>query len=301
MIWLQSLPTTATVEFNEAEFDVTSISPHTPLLLTSKEAHAAAKASFSSENYPIWGPEDWEMLSLDGEKMILQIIIHPSNSASLSITWADIWGVLGDALLAAKQLHIVCRQPERLARLFMLEEAEWLGVGQACNEAGLFTNDESVSGERKTRESLQTRLSVTASRYTVEELDEGGRMLRDDVSAWKLVEERITARFGPKADWSSTEAFSRVEADVDSVSTVWQLHSAAKALEVPSQVIEEGGEGNEEADEMESSGMELTEDAVAKHLEECRMIWPPEPKDPSWDEEGSISYPDNDAVIKWLA
>jgi hypothetical protein len=58
LIWLKSLPATATIEFNEAEFNVTSISPQTPLLLTSKEAHTTALSQFSLTPYPIWGPED---------------------------------------------------------------------------------------------------------------------------------------------------------------------------------------------------------------------------------------------------
>jgi hypothetical protein len=82
------------------------------------------------------------------------MVIRPSKSASLNITWTDIWGVLGDALPATNRLHIVCSKPERLARLYMAEEAEYLGVGQSCVEGGLFNNAETVSGERKTRESL---------------------------------------------------------------------------------------------------------------------------------------------------
>lgn len=302
MIWLQCLPKTATIEFNEAEFDVTNISPQTPFLFTSKEAQATALSSLSFTQFPIWGPEDWENLSLDAQKMILQIIIHPSKSPSLSVTWADIWSVLGDALLAIKQLHLVCRQTERLVRLFMLEEAEWLGVGQACNEDGLFTNGESVSGERKTRESLQAQLTVTMSKYTVDEFEE--QTLRDEVTVWKLVDEKVDVTFEPKANHSSTKAFSRVEVESTSRTSLWQLHSAAKSPKMSAQVVgeEEEEEEEEEAmgEEVEKSEVELTEEAVAKYLEECARLWAPEPKDPSWDEEGSISYPDNGAVMGWL-
>lgn len=299
MIWLASLPRTATVEFNETEFDVTSISPPTPLLLTCKEAHATALSFLSPTAYPIWGPEDWEMLSLDPEKMILQIIINPSKSASLNITWTDIWSVLGDALLAASRLHIVCCQPERLARLFMLEEAEWLGVGQACNEEGLFMNAETVSDERKARESLQAQLTVTVSKHTVEEIDEG--ISGDEVSVWKLIDERILTGFGHTAKVFSTKAFSSVGAADASRVSVFQLHRAARAFALPAEeaVAEEELENEEE--EGGRSGVELTEDTMARYLEECQRLWPPRPQDPSWDEEGSIAPAKNETVIKWLA
>jgi hypothetical protein len=148
LVWQASKPTTATVEFDEDEYQVTSISPPSALLTTSKEARATA-LSFSLQKSPLWGPEDWEDLAVDPENTILEIVIRPSKSASLNITWTDIWGVLGDALPATSRLHIVCSKPERLARLYMAEEAEYLGVGQSCVEGGLFNNAETVSGEQK--------------------------------------------------------------------------------------------------------------------------------------------------------
>ncbi|EUC32603.1 hypothetical protein COCCADRAFT_98312 [Bipolaris zeicola 26-R-13] len=292
-IWLKSLPTTSTVEFNEAEFDVTSISPPLPHLLTSKEMQATALSSLSPTPYPIWGPSDWETLLLDGEKMTSQVIIHASKSASLTITWTDVWSVLGDALLAARSLHFVCREPERLARLFMLEEKEWLGVGQACNERGLFMNEESVAGERATREALWKGVTVTASKHTVEEVEAG--LGRGEVHVWKLGEERFSRGFGEKSEVVTTRGFERVEVEGAEGASVAQLHHAAKAFEP------RGGMELEEGEEEEAMprSVELTEDAIARHLEECERIWPPEPKDPGM-EEGSISYPDNAAVEKWL-
>ncbi|KAJ5055147.1 hypothetical protein J3E74DRAFT_228070 [Bipolaris maydis] len=293
-IWLKSLPTT-TVEFNEAEFDVTAISPPLPHLLTSKEAQATALSSLSPSPFPIWGPEDWETLLLDGEKMTLQVIIHPSKSASLTITWTDVWSVLGDALLAAQSLHFVCREPERLARLFMLEEKEWLGVGQACNEAGLFMNGESVAGERTTREALWKGVTVTASKHTVEEIERGEG--RGEVEVWKLGEQRFSRGFGEKREVVTTRGFERVDVEWDEGASVAQIHRAAKAFEP------RGGMALEEEEEEEEGAMqrsvELTEDAITRHVEECERIWPPEPRAPGM-EEGSISYPDNAAVEKWL-
>jgi hypothetical protein len=46
LVWQASKPTTATVEFDEDEYQVTSISPPSALLTTSKEARATA-LSFS--------------------------------------------------------------------------------------------------------------------------------------------------------------------------------------------------------------------------------------------------------------
>jgi hypothetical protein len=109
--------------------------------------------------------------------MILQLIINPTTSKSddaSNITWTDIWSVLGDALIAVRKLHVVCSKPERLARLFMSEEGEYVGVGQSCVESGLFNNPESVLGERKTRDSLYEHLTATASKYTVEDISEKG-------------------------------------------------------------------------------------------------------------------------------
>jgi len=292
-IWLKSLPSISTVEFNEAEFDVTSISPPLPHLFTSKEAQVTALFSLSPTPYPIWGPSDWETLLLDGEKMTLQVIIHASKSDSLTTTWTDVWSVLGDALVAARSLHFVCREPERLARLFMLEEKEWLGVGQACNEGGLFMNGESVSAERTTREALWEGVTVTASKHTVEEIE--AELGSGEVQVWKLGEERFSRGFGEKAEVVTTRGFERVEVEGAKDASVAQLHHAAKSFEPRSGMALE--EGEEEKAMLRS--VELTEDAIARHLEECERIWPPEPKDPEM-EEGSISYPDNAAVEKWL-
>ena len=49
----------------------------------------------------------------------------------------------------------------------------------------------------------------------------------------------------------------------------------------------------------EKSGAELTEDAIAKHLE-SQGLWPPKAKDFDWDPEGSVASGDDEAVWKWL-
>jgi hypothetical protein len=298
-VWQASKPTTATVEFDEDEYQVTSISPPSALLTTSKEARATA-LSFSLQKFPIWGPKDWEDLAIDPKNTILEIVIRPSKSTSPNITWTDIWGVLGDALPATNRLHIVCSQPERLARLYMAEEAEYLGVGQSCVESGLFNNAETVSSERKTRQSLHAHLTVTASKHTVEEinLNASGK----EVTVWKIADQDISDDFGPKANFFTTRGLARVEVDNTSYMSVEQLHNAARTFALP---VREGMErdvsGGEEVEvEVVKSGVELTEDAVARHLEECVRLWAPKAKDPNWDPEGSVAAEENDAVWKWL-
>jgi hypothetical protein len=151
MIWHQTAPTVATLFFSEDEHLVTHISAP-PSLTTTKEAQTTALSWKKLTKYPIWGPEDWEDLYFDAETMILQLIINPTTSKSddaSNITWTDIWSMLEDALIAVRKLHVVCSKPGRLARLFMSEEGEYVGVGQSCVESGLFNNPESVLGKEK--------------------------------------------------------------------------------------------------------------------------------------------------------
>jgi hypothetical protein len=63
--------------------------------------------------------------------------------------------------------------------------------------------------------------------------------------------------------------------------------------------VSEEVSGGEEG-QVVKSGVELTEDAVAKHLEECARLWAPKPKDVNWDPEGSVAAEENDTVWKWL-
>ncbi|OWY56404.1 hypothetical protein AALT_g10908 [Alternaria alternata] len=278
LVWQASKPTTATVEFDEDEYQVTSISPPSALLTTSKEARATA-LSFSLQKFPIWGLEDWEDLAVDPENTILEIVIRPSKSASLNITWTDIWGVLGDALPATSRLHIVCSKPERLARLYMAEEAEYLGVGQSCVEGGLFNNAETVS-----------------------EIDQNAS--EKEVTVWKITDQDTSDDFGPEAKIFTTRGLARVEVDKTSYLSVEQLHNAARTFALPAREGMEGEVSEEvsggEEGQVVKSRVELTEDAVAKHLEECARLWAPKPKDVNWDPEGSVAAEENDTVWKWL-
>lgn len=177
----------------------------------------------------------------------------------------------------------------------MAEEAEYLGVGQSCIEEGLFNNAETVSGERKTRQSLHTHLTVTASKHTVEEIDQNTS--QKEVSVWKMTKHTFS-EFGLEAKVFASKGLARVELDNASKMSVKQLHDAARTLAL---AAEEGeGEVSEVEEEVEEkSGAELTKDAIAKHLE-YQGLWPPKPKDFDWDPEGSVASANDEAVWKWL-
>jgi hypothetical protein len=291
LVWQASKPTTTSISILETEFEVTSISAPPSLLTSTKEARATA-LSWNLSKYPIWGPEDWVDIYLDPEEMILELVIDPAKSASLTITWTDIWTVLGDALPAAKQLHIVCSKPERLARLYMLPEAEYVGVGQACNERGLFTDEETVSSERKTREGLHMGLTVTASKHTVEDIDNGASSVEVDV--WRLVEEEVRDEFRPEAKVFATKTFEYVEVDSIRQMSVMQLHNAAKASPLPVQDcgVEESGLEVEEV--VKKPGDRLTEDALAKHLAEMEKLFPKSPYQDDGEDVGGSVCPEYD-------
>jgi hypothetical protein len=106
--------------------------------------------------------------------------------------------------------------------------------------------------------------------------------------------------FGKSPKISTIRGLVRIEVDNTSYMSVEQLHNAAKAVKLPVQeeVKREVSDGEEV--EVVKSGVELTEDAVAKHLEECARLWAPKPKDPNWDPEGSVAAEENDSVWKWL-
>jgi hypothetical protein len=273
MIWQQTAPTAATISFCEDEYLVTHISPPPSLLTTSKEAQTTALSWKNLTKYPIWGPQDWEDLRFDAEKLMLQLIINPTTSRSddaSNITWMDIWSVLGDVLIAVRRMHIVCNRPERLAMLFILEEGK-VGVGQSCVESGLFNNPESVKGERETRDSLYTHLTVTAGKHTVEEInDEGG-----EVDVWRLGDEEVFDDFGTETKSFTTKASECVDVEKAEKISVMQLHNAAKtsALPVSQARVKKEGEGAEE-EVVEKAGIDLTEDALARHLAEMEKLYP---------------------------
>jgi hypothetical protein len=107
----------------------------------------------------------------------------------------DDWTVFGDALPVAQNLNIVCCKPERLARLLIRPEGEYVGVGQSCIEKGMFGNTKIVSDGRRAREMLHKQLMVTASKHTVEELAKGGER---EVDVGRIGDEEVL-EFGPRA------------------------------------------------------------------------------------------------------
>ncbi|KAF1848669.1 uncharacterized protein K460DRAFT_267561, partial [Cucurbitaria berberidis CBS 394.84] len=172
-----SMPSTTTIHISEAEFEVTQISSPPSLLTTSHEAREAA-LKWELKKYPIWTVDDWQDIYLSpSSDTILELVIEPSKSHTLNITWTELHEILHDALTEAKRLHIVCSEPERLARLFMLPEGEIVSVGESCVEKGLF-GSEVISSDRNVRQSLQGE---------------------DDVRVWSMVDEEVSDGFGPEA------------------------------------------------------------------------------------------------------
>lgn len=176
--------------------------------------------------------------------------------------------MLGDALPAAKTLHIMCSQPERLARLWMLPEAEVVAVGESCVEKGLF-GSEVVASDRAVREMLDRELRVTCSKRYVGE-GEGVEM-----ECWGLVDERVEEGFGEGAGVFSTRAFVRVGEEV----------------ERPGQEVEGVEEGVEQ---VERSGKMLTIEALERLCEELAMLYPKDAKKGAKEDPGGSVMPEYD-------
>ncbi|KAH7378296.1 hypothetical protein BKA66DRAFT_396941, partial [Pyrenochaeta sp. MPI-SDFR-AT-0127] len=141
-----TMSSTTTIHIREDNYDVTYVSSPPASLTINREARKVAR-EWELKKYPIWTVDDWQDIYLSPQNTILEIVIAPSKSASLNITWTELHAILGDALLAVKYLHVVCSTPERLARLFMLPEGEIVGVGESCVEKGLF-GSEVISSDR---------------------------------------------------------------------------------------------------------------------------------------------------------
>lgn len=157
-IFALAKPTSTSIHIREAaDLVVTAISSPPGLLTTSKETRTESQ-KWGLKPYPILVGDDYQDVLFD-EDTSLHLTITPSTAEHLSITWTELYTVLGDALLDAKRVIIECSEPARLARLFMLPEAELVGVGQSCVEAGLF-GSEILASDRETREALHGEISV---------------------------------------------------------------------------------------------------------------------------------------------
>lgn len=173
-IYALARPDSVTITIKEsADLTVTSISAPPALLTTSKESRAAVQ-KWALQPYSILVGDDYADL-LFSEDISLHLNIIPSDAEHFSITWTELYTVLGDTLLDAKRVVIECSEPKRLARLFMLPEAELVGVGSSCVEKGLFSS-EIVSSDRDTREALcpDIFVCVDEEEYILEEEKIGG-------------------------------------------------------------------------------------------------------------------------------
>ena len=64
---------------------------------------------------------------------------------------------------------------------------------------------------KKTRESLHAHLTVTASKHTVEEIDQNAS--EKEVTVWKITDQDTSDDFGPEAKIFTTRGLARVEVD----------------------------------------------------------------------------------------
>lgn len=190
-IYALAKPTTTIITIKEsADLMVTSISAPPALLTTTKESRAEAQ-KWELKPYSILVGDDYQDLLFD-EDTSLHLIITPSTAEHLSITWTELYTVLGDALLDAQKVVIECSEPTRLARLFMLPEAELVGVGSSCVEKGMF-GSEIISSDRETREALRPDILVVVG-----------------AEEYELGDERVEGFFGE--DGFTTKGFRKASA-----------------------------------------------------------------------------------------
>jgi hypothetical protein len=208
-IWAYSMPSTITLHVTEvAEMEVTSIcAPETGQMLANKEARQAYLQANFTLPVGIYSAAlgDFEDIWVN-EDTTLQLVITPSTTTTLHITWTEIEYMLSQALPIFKKLHIACSKPERLVRLFMLPEGGLARPGASHWDEDLWPKD-TVASDRKYRESLQEGLEFITS---VAKLEELAQESKDEVKQWGLVGEEVLEGFGPEARFSTTKAFKLV-------------------------------------------------------------------------------------------
>ncbi|KAJ8106299.1 hypothetical protein OPT61_g9628 [Boeremia exigua] len=264
-IYALAKPTTTTINIKEnADLTVTSVSSPPALLTTSKESRAEAQ-KWELKPYSILVGDDYQDI-LIAEDTSLHLIITPSSAEHLSITWTELYTVLGDALLDAKRVVLECSEPTRLARLFMLPEADLVGVGSSCVEKGLF-GSEIISSDRETREALHPNISVCVG-------DE----------EYELRVEKIEGFFGEES--FTTKGFSKTAAlyfqdagRTDSEEACALYLQDAKA-ELEGETVSEEAEAlyfqdaEVELQSVKGSGEELTEGLFERFCAEMEKLFP---------------------------
>jgi hypothetical protein len=280
-IYAFARPSSITITIKEgADLTATSISPLPALLTTTKESRAEARK---------WGLKPYSLLLGDdytdflySEDITLHLNIIPSTAEHLSITWTELYTVLGDALLDAKRVEIECSEPKRLARLFMLPEAEFVGVGVSCVEKGLY-GSEIIASDRDTREALRPDIVVCVGKeeYVLEEEEVEG-FFGEESSETKGFR-KTSALYIQDADRSESDEAcalyfqdAKVELEGEAVS------EEAEALyfqdaEVELQSVEEKG-----------SGEELTEEALERFCAEFDKLFPKTAYSAKPDSGGSV-------------
>ncbi|KAL6710456.1 hypothetical protein ACN47E_008504 [Coniothyrium glycines] len=245
-------PPMATIHIKEgADLVVTSIPSPSPLLTTSKESRAAAQ-EWDLKMYPILVGEDYQDMEME-EDATLHLVITPSEKEHLGVTWTELYTVLGDVLLDAKQVVIECSRPERLARLFMLPEAELIGVGQCCVENALF-GEEIVASDRSTREALRNDFSLIV----------GGE-------EW-VVRDVVVKGFGSEASFTTKELVKR---------------------DCPAETVGHELEEEEEEVEEKWLGVPLTEVSLAKLRAETDVLDPEAAYDDYKEDAGGSVTPES--------
>lgn len=244
-------PSTPTIHITEATFDVPSVSPPPGLLTTSRAARAAA-LSWDLKPFPIYTTEYWQDIYLDPEAQALRLVIAPSKVKGLEITWTEIHAILGDALLAVKKLQIMCNQPERLVRLWMVPGEQIVSVGESCVEATVW-GKEVVASDSEVRERLQKGLEIHVS-------DASG-----EAAIWRVGDVQLWSGWGEGCA-EMTRGFERVgieEEDGD----------AEACGQDDQDLCHREGESGDLLEEVKDSGAELTE-ALGMLCEEMARLYP---------------------------
>ncbi|KAF2124185.1 hypothetical protein P153DRAFT_401277 [Dothidotthia symphoricarpi CBS 119687] len=183
-------PPTARLTIREEDYEVLSVSAPPPLFSTSKEARRVAQSAFGVRDYPIWTADDWADLVFDPATTPLEIVVEVAGDkkkgTGLNVTWTELAIILGDALPAATRVHVVCRDLNRLERLWMQHRAGDVVVGEAVSEEVLFSA-EALEMDREVQRGLHRGLVVTASGYTMGELAE--REGEEEVFEWRVEED----------------------------------------------------------------------------------------------------------------
>jgi hypothetical protein len=283
-IYALARPDCITITIKEgADLAVTSIPPPPALLTTTKESRAEAQ-KWDLQPYSLLMGDDYTDL-LFSKDIILHLNIIPSAAEHLSITWTELYTVLGDALLDAKRVEIECSEPQRLARLFMLPEAELVGVGVSCVEKGLY-GSEIIASDRDTREALRPDIVVCAGK-----------------EEYVLEEEKIEGFFGEEG--FATKGFSKTSAkDVDRPDSVEACAQDAK-VELDGEAVGDEAEAQDAELEPQSvkeeefeekweetakgSGGQLTEEVLERFCTEVDKLFPKTAYSAKSDPGGSIA------------